>query len=592
MELLYGTDEVLRHVKTIFNKFAKTIKTKNRLYNMRYIKHGLDSTSLLGSCITTNDKFIFVSANGYNIFNGMVIVFYKDVVMNENLAGLNKHSVIYSPESFNTNFGIKTAATKKMLAVTGISYDVYKGVVYIYKFIKNIWCYTDKLTYDNNDNNLLIGFGYNIHFLGENKLYVTTHYNTIYEFYYDELERMFINNQIIHSFENNRKNFNMKITSDNFNNLFITNLTNIITIFNSGRNSFSYFYNNDNNKCFFGSNMFIDKKTLFLSCSLYYPFDDMPEQLQNKIFIYDIAYASNNSTISNLYLSQVITSPIDDKYFGYNLNAYNEYMLVGGSNYIYYYYKSDTWLLKTRYNMPLSVHNFNRDIFYYDFVDFNVFGYKIGDYKSFDYKIQILDSHFIVGNYMFNDLEGALFINDIFETAPSNINDNSQVSNYINNNSRKIQILFILLFGNITVILIVIFSYIVLNLFSPVVSDKKKKKDEEEELSPYKVYSYLGYVEADNIPETNYYPNHFNPHFYNTNLPVVYHTPNYYPYKKHVNVDKKHVDVDKKDLDIVKKDVDIDKNEKVVSYKGYLYDSIQQKYKGQIKPILEKMKES
>lgn len=49
-----------------------------------YLTSGFDDTSLYGSNIILNDKFILVSSNGYNIFNGMVICYYHDLFAENN----------------------------------------------------------------------------------------------------------------------------------------------------------------------------------------------------------------------------------------------------------------------------------------------------------------------------------------------------------------------------------------------------------------------------------------------------------------------------------------------------------------------------
>ena len=125
------------------------------------MQEGLDNISLLGSNIISNSKFIFISANGYNIYNGLILVYYKNITIDksENILS-TMHSIIESPEKLNSNFGLTASANDRYLAVGAISYDVYKGVVYIYKYIYNKWLYMQKIV---NENGLPVSvFGDNI----------------------------------------------------------------------------------------------------------------------------------------------------------------------------------------------------------------------------------------------------------------------------------------------------------------------------------------------------------------------------------------------------------------------------------------------
>ena len=45
------------------------------------MQEDLDDISLLGSNIVSNSKFIFISANGYNIYNGLILVYYKNITI-------------------------------------------------------------------------------------------------------------------------------------------------------------------------------------------------------------------------------------------------------------------------------------------------------------------------------------------------------------------------------------------------------------------------------------------------------------------------------------------------------------------------------
>jgi hypothetical protein len=47
--------------------------------NMKLISDGFDHTSFFGSNIEYNNEHIIVSANGYDIFSGIVIIYKNDI---------------------------------------------------------------------------------------------------------------------------------------------------------------------------------------------------------------------------------------------------------------------------------------------------------------------------------------------------------------------------------------------------------------------------------------------------------------------------------------------------------------------------------
>jgi len=302
---------------------------------LQEIDYGLDDISLCGSYITMNDNFIFVSSNGNNMYNGLVTVYYKNVTKENNVITITKHSTIYSPEYLNTNFGIKLSATNTYLAVSGLNYDVYTGIIYLYKFIKDCWINIRKIY--SIKNNYLNGFGNNLFFLNDDILFVSDFYNNIYEFIYNTDKRKFYITNTIKIMETKEIKYNLNMVSDNINNLFITNNTNILTTYIINKNIVSYYKENSPHNCFYGSNMYFYKNTLFVSCSLYYPFYNIPDNIISKIFIYSIGY--NDYGVSNIMLVQIINAINNDPYFGTSISIYDNNMIICGKNTAHQYTK-------------------------------------------------------------------------------------------------------------------------------------------------------------------------------------------------------------------------------------------------------------
>jgi hypothetical protein len=534
------------------------------------LQEGLDTIGLLGSQIISNDDFVFISSNGNNIFNGMIMVYNKDIIDDK----LVYNSTIYSPEPFNTNFGVKTAVSSNILAVSAISYNKYDGIVYIYYLLKARWLYREKIEIFNSKQ--LYGFGANLHLLKDNTLYVTTFYNELYEFKFNVRENKYIGGLI--NFENTgADNF---IVSDKYDNLFISSLTNIITVMNN-RLEQQLFSFTPSLECFYGSHLFISNNELYVACSLYYPFQNMPEVINNKVFVYDILYY-NTYDVKSIELKQTINAPPDDIYFGTDLYFKGSSLIIAGNNQVYGYTRKNEWINNEVIKMPDS-------------------------FVNYDYKVHIVDKYYIIGNYGYNDLVGAVFMSPILDVQIDvDINSNDLISS--NAQAKVFYVLILIIAGMIISLLTTILCYLFVALFSLPNNDKKKKKEEED--SPYKVYSYKGYVETDEVV----YPQMpiINPHYYNFPFnyayqpQVVYPYPyqnQYYYYKNYYNHEnndnhEKH-DKNKKDEENVSQEKVVSYKgylyesaynrykEKVVSHKGYLYDSIQDRYKGKIKPILD-----
>jgi hypothetical protein len=278
-------------------------------------------------------------------------------------------------------------------------------------------------------------------------------------------------------------------------------------------------------------------------------------------------------------LEQILKAPQeDDYYFGTNLNVREDVLLVVGTNTIYYFKSTNSiWSLENTYRVPESTINY-------------------------DYKVHIIERNFIVGSYGFNHLEGALFTKLMYDKTSDDsvINQENNMSTNIYK-KRIYNMLFLLTISNFCVLLIIVLAFLYWKLFSIPYDEKKKKKSEEEEMSPYKVYSYLGYSENDEIPFIQYNPstsppyNYYNPFINYNNIPSNINSLNVNP----LNVNFNNVSYDntmKEDKEDIKYKEDkinnneIDSKETIVSYKGYLYDTIKQRYQNNIKPILDEIK--
>ena len=527
---------------------------------MPIIQTGLDYNSLFGSSILINNNFVFVSANGYNIYNGMIVVYYNNITIdNLNNPEFTLHSIIYSPEYLNTNFGLITSVNDNYLVVGGISYDIYRGVIYIYKFMYNRWLYIQKII--NRNTYALSGFGDTIKITNNNDIIISDYSKSLYIYKLNvDKDQFYHSETIINNTKLPNINQQFSLTSDNYGNIIISNFENNIFIKNVNDNSIKLFDHEIDNECFYGSNIFLYEKKLFVSCSLYYPFTNIPESLNPKIYVYDIIYNENN--IISLNLHQIIISPSSDMYFATYIDANNKALLVSGTNNIYYYEYNHKWNYNKMY--PLS-----------------------NAYVNYDYKLKLLDTNFIVTNYGYDELRGAIFIEKCFESdyEIQHILSNNSID--FNNNYMRIFTILFLLFGAVVLtITITLMCYLFVTLLTPLIENKKDKKKEEEEYSPYKVYSYVGYVETDDPlychqqPINNYQNNYFNPFPYQINTALT----NNHQSNSSLSPIEKGI---KPDNDL-KADVGAEKisKETVVTYKTSTYDLIMKTYEDKIKPHL------
>lgn len=435
------------------------------------IQDGPDYTSLLGSNIAENNRFYFVSANGYNIFNGVVFVYLKNITVQEHTL----FATIHVPEILNSNFGLFSSANDYYLAIGGISYDVYNGVIFIYRFFRNKWIYFQRLQDQHNYGVFLLGFGINIALTTNNQLIVTNYKNDIYVYIFDDEQGIFVERAYTEAYLSSQK---MSIVHDNHDNLIVSYFTNTLYTYSLNDHTHKLLHSVDEiPTCFYGSYLFLHQDILFVSCSLYYPFDSMPYVVENYLFAYKLHYT--NTTIQSIEWVDTIMSPNTDMYFGTNIAVTDNHLLVVGTNCIYQYDVTDNtrhlpWTFRAKYTIPESVINY-------------------------DYKVKVYDTYFVVGNYGFNDLQGGLFTGDLLIDLPddNSVNQKQTMQDMIQKNKlHKMYLVFLIFFIILSLLLGVFVCYICFH--HPIPLDKKKKKEEEEE-SPYKVYSYMGYSETDYI---------------------------------------------------------------------------------------------
>ena len=447
---------------------------------LEVIQNGPDYTSLFGSNIAENSLFYFVSANGYNIFNGVVWVYYKTMTL---------HSKITSPELLNTNFGFIVSANDEYIAVGGISYDVYSGAIFLFRFHKNTWIYFQRLQ-DQDHTTPLFGYGIQILLTSNHTLLVSNYNNDVVLYQIDDYRTIYKPAQII---QRKAQTF----ISDAYNNIITSDLTNSLYLY---ANNHDYNLTNlDIDTCFYGSYLAIHHDHLFVSCSLYYPFSSLPYIIKPFVFVYALHYNMQHHVVS-IDLIDTITPPEPDDYFATNLAVQDNHLLIVGTNTVYHYTKriDATWGFHKTYQVPESVVNY-------------------------DYKVKMYDdTHFIVGNYGFQDLQGALLVGEI-DSLPYSDPENyvNQLDTFFANEKiRKMFMVFAIFFFLLLALLSVMGVYICFH--TPTVSDKKKKKEEEE--SPYTVHSYVGYCETD------YDPTYYNPQVYSSySNPVAYYNPYHYP---------------------------------------------------------------
>lgn len=501
-----------------------------------YLSNGLDETSLYGTNIVSNDKFILVSSNGYNIFNGAVTSYYNDLI-SENDNKLKFHSRIYPPEISNSNFGVKINIHNNILIISAIAHNIYTGIVYIYMLKYSKWILIQQLQpYDINYYTKVIGFGYNIA-INDKYLAIGSTSGQIYLYWLNKNNYKFIGN--IKGMEETK--FGYKITFyDNIlfvslNNFYDTrsinqynypgivlcyNLEKLFSLNNSIQNinynnyNYQIKYTKDSSCRFFGSNIKILNDKLIISCSIPYPFYNFDtSNFKPKLIIYKIRYDKIEDNLE-YNINQIITINENDIYFGTNFDFDLENLFVSGTNKIYQYkintLETITYTQNNIYDIPKYIYNIPVNL------------------VNNDYKVKITKNSVLVGSYGSNDLEGSLYWINYNNNQNNNDDDKTnteKITSANKKNSLKSPVVFILtlcmlIFLTILTIIIIIgyLYYFYGYPNSNLINDKKKKK-EEEEYSPYKVYSYLGYSESDEYEYQNNFNNNL-PHSY-VNLPII-----------------------------------------------------------------------
>ena len=210
---------------------------------IKLLQNGPDYTSLLGSNIAENSLFYFVSANGYNVFNGIVYVYFKNLSSINNHYNKNHeniqykyhyikpflHSVINVRETLNSNFGLVASANDQYLAIGAISYNIYNGAIFLYKFHQNYWIYYQKIQDTFNANYPLLGFGIHILMTNNSRLIVSNFHNEISLFTAKKDNEYFVQaNKINNSYIDTDFRF---LVEDNYNNIIASYLTNQLFIY-------------------------------------------------------------------------------------------------------------------------------------------------------------------------------------------------------------------------------------------------------------------------------------------------------------------------------------------------------------------------
>ena len=502
---------------------------------MQLIDTGADHITLFGSRLFKNDQFLFVSGNGYNIYNGLVKVYHNNFTTNEDRS-IEKyiHSIIKSPYSFNLNFGTSLYATNELLFVGGISYDIYQGIIFIYKYKYNRWLHMQTLTSSYSKN--LLGFGNYIFINNDNILNIGTFYGDIHRYSYDNYNDKFILQNII--FYNNLDVDNI-ILCDEYNNIILWH-SSLFQIFNTK------------------SQIWIEINNLSNCFKIESKYDKLYTSCDNKFVIYDIIYDTEQN-IENIKIYQIINN--EDYFFAIDFYISDNTLLITGSNNIYQYTLiNNLWELKETYTVQndISINSFT---------------------------IEKINNYIIVGNYELDDLRGGLWsyrvIENIYNNSVSNI-DNISNNNFLLN--RIGLSILLLLFGGLLTIFFTLLCYYCVKLFTPKLDEKKKEKEED---SPYKVYSYAGYVETDDAPPIIYPANQTPYYFYYPTTPTILNSYNI-PIDSETNNAKNN---DSKNNDAKNNVEHVSSKEKVASYKGYTYDYILNQYNEKIHPTLKELRE-
>lgn len=453
---------------------------------VKLIYNGFDHTSFFASNIEYNNQFIVVSANGYDIFNGIIAIYNKNNIKIE--------QIIYSPNNLNSNFGSSISINNNnFIAIGAIDYNMSQGVVYIYYLYYNCWKLLQKIKPPNHDTKLL-AFGKKITMSNE-YIVISTHTPSIYVYKFDLDKNIFVYYKTI-KYNTNYFNINIKIYEYNNNSLLFVsnpnrNYYNQIKIYNLTSEHFLYPIGLiKQNSSYFGIDFIFTGNKLYVSSTSPYPFYDY-----DKFIYYDYIYTEKqiiiyNINIENFNINYQVDTIIKDNfsefnnfiYFGSNIEIDNMSLFVTGTNYVYQYFKNVTnneWKLIHKFFVPKSLLNFN-------------------------YKIKIINKLLFIGSSTYHNMAGGLFIDKIYNDTSRIINstnlypenDKTHI-NYVDENRLSLGIIlsFILLF------LIITFSislciYCRYFLQSSILYNLKKKKKNEQQ-SPYKIHSYLGYIETD-----------------------------------------------------------------------------------------------
>lgn len=445
------------------------------------IQPGFDHQSLLGSHLTSNSRFLFVSSNGHNIYNGMVLVYYA------NMSTPVLHSILQTPETLNVNFGLTTSASERHLAVSGISFNVYEGAVYIYQFGHDVWLYLQKLTPIHTQD--LPCFGIHLLFSREKEdtplsLLVADRHHAFYTYTWEEGHGAFY---LTHVLTNDALQGDLFMALDKNNQLWATNVGNgalfvytnqsLTTVFDSGVAS---------DACFYGSHVWVQEEALFVSCSLYYPFEALPERsIEAKVYVYQMGRTEGDD-VPELALRQVLDAPNGDPFFGTAVNGVSGHLAVSGFGALYYYIDANgLWSHTHTFVMPDT-------------------------YLGFDYKAQFSsDDALVIGHYGHEEHRGGVFlarlpiahnVPEVVNTLPTKTASASSLL------SKTSNVALLVLGGVLATLAVPLLCYYLVLCLAPREEGKKKKK-EDEEFSPYKVHSYVGYVETDEpVPVPMPYP--------------------------------------------------------------------------------------
>ena len=502
---------------------------------MEMLYDGPDHISLYGSSLVKNSQFIFISGNGYNIYNGMVRVYYNNMTQVNDAVYLQFHSMILSPERLNSNFGLIMSANERHLAVGGISYDKYSGFICIFEYKFQRWTYIQKHV----SHTAWEGFGITI-LLTDRHLIATNYQNDLYLFDYDPRQKQFQYKMQTRLFDQ------LTLVNDRYNNLIVSDFNHSLYVYDTYYQYYYKIHKEDTFQCDYGAHMHLFEAILWVSC--------YNETINNMVYVYDIVYTFDKY-IEKMVLRQTIVNPDPtDTHLGTHFAATDLHLAIVGTNQVHHYTKTTEWIYSKRYAIAESNENY-------------------------DYKVQMNGNYMLVTNYGYNEWQGAVFsthVNDPVDTSVSN--QNEQLTRSFQLQSKLFYVLFLFILGSLGTVVITSLCYLLIHSIRPPM-DKKKKKEEEEDYSPYKVYSYKGYQETDE---------------YQPPPPLPYPIYQYY-FNPYNNVAPKPISLDPLEKEKLEKAgvefVPYTSKQTVVSYKEYnTYDAIQKKYKDKIRPVMDTLK--